>query len=84
MRIIREKPTNNLPKEIRDLAQLSRLMSYIGNDPENLANTFLIDYEKHTLQMREYYRETIGQLLRTGPRSSSAEENDNRPIDTFN
>jgi glutamate-ammonia-ligase adenylyltransferase len=84
LRIIRETPTNNLPMEICDLAQLARLMSYIGNDANNVANAFLLDYEKHTLQMREYYRETIGQLLRTGPRSSSAEENDNRPIDTFN
>ena len=84
LRIIRDKPTNNLPKEIRDLAQLARLMSYIGNDADSLANAFLIDYEKHTLQMREYYRETIGQLLRTGPRSSSAVENKNRPIDTVN
>jgi [glutamine synthetase] adenylyltransferase / [glutamine synthetase]-adenylyl-L-tyrosine phosphorylase len=68
LRIISETPTNNLPKEIIDLAQLARLMSYIGNNADNLANAFLIDYEKNTLQMREYYRETIGQLLRTGPR----------------
>ena len=84
LRIIRETPANNLPMEICDLAQLARLMSYIGNDANNVANAFLLDYEKHTLQMREYYRETIGQLLRTGPRSSSAEENENRPIDTIN
>jgi [glutamine synthetase] adenylyltransferase / [glutamine synthetase]-adenylyl-L-tyrosine phosphorylase len=84
LRIFRETPTNNLPNKIGDLAQLARLMSYIGNDANNLANAFLIDYEKHTLQMREYYRETIGQLLRTGPRSSSAEEKENRPIDTVN
>jgi [glutamine synthetase] adenylyltransferase / [glutamine synthetase]-adenylyl-L-tyrosine phosphorylase len=84
LRIIRETPTNNLPKEILDLAQIARLMSYIGNDADNLAKAFLIDYEKHTLQTREYYSETIGQLLRTGPRSSSAEENENRPIDRVN
>jgi [glutamine synthetase] adenylyltransferase / [glutamine synthetase]-adenylyl-L-tyrosine phosphorylase len=72
LRIIRETPTNNLPKEISDLAQLARLMSYIGNNADNIANAFLIDYEKHTLQMRKYYSETIGRLLRTGPRSSSA------------
>ena len=84
LRIIRETPANNLPMEIYDLAQLARLMSYIGNDANNVANAFLLDYEKHTLQMREYYRETIGQLLRTGPRSSSAVENEDRPIDTVN
>jgi [glutamine synthetase] adenylyltransferase / [glutamine synthetase]-adenylyl-L-tyrosine phosphorylase len=72
LRIIRETPTNNLPKEITDLAQLARLMSYIGNNADNIANAFLIDYEKHTLQMRKYYSETIGRLLRTGPRSPSA------------
>ena len=84
LRIIRETPTNNLPKEVRDLAQLARLMSYTGNDEDKLANALLKDYEKHTVQMREYYREIIGQLLRTGPRSSSAEENKSRPIDTVN
>lgn len=77
LRIIRETPTNSLPKDIRDLAQLARLMSYEGNDAENLSNNLLKDYEKHTTQMRDYYRETIGQLLRTGPRSASGEENRN-------
>ncbi len=71
LRIIRETPINNLPKEVCDLAQLARLMSYAGNDADSLANALLKDYEKHTVQMREYYRETIGQLLRTGPRASS-------------
>jgi len=84
LRIIRETPTNNLTKEVRDLAQLARLMSYTGNEEDKLANALLEDYEKHTVQMREYYRETIGQLLRTGPRSSSAEGNKNMPIDTIN
>ena len=84
LRIIRETHTNNLTKEVRDLAQLARLMSYTGNDEDKLANALLEDYEKHTVQMREYYRETIGQLLRTGPRSSSAEGNKNMPIDTIN
>ena len=74
LRIIRETPTNSLPKDKRDLAQLARLMSYEGSDVENLANDLLKDYEKHTTQMRRYYRDTIGQLLRTGPRSSSGEE----------
>jgi len=72
LRIIRQTPTNNLPKDTRDLAQLARLMAYEGNDPENLSTALLKDYEMHTSQMREYYRETIGQLLRTGPRSSSS------------
>ena len=31
----------------------------------------LSDYEKHTTQMRGYYRETVGQLLRTGRGSVS-------------
>ena len=75
LRIIHETSSNNLPKEVRDLAQLARLMSYAGNDTDSLTNALLKDYEKHTVQMREYYRETIGQLLRTGPRSSSSEKN---------
>ena len=79
LRIIRETPTNNLPKEVRDLAQLARLMSYTGNEEDKLANALLEDYEEQTVQMRVYYRETIGQLLRTGPRSFSAEENKNKP-----
>ena len=79
LRIISETPTNNLPKEVCDLAQLARLMSYTGNEEDKLANALLEDYEKQTAQMRVYYRETIGQLLRTGPRSFSAEENKNRP-----
>jgi glutamate-ammonia-ligase adenylyltransferase len=80
LRIIHENPTHNLPKEVRDLAQLARLMSYAGDDADSLADALLKDYEKHTLQMREYYRETIGQLLRIGPRSSSTEENKSRHI----
>jgi len=79
LRIISETPTNNLPKEVCDLAQLARLMSYTGKEEDKLANALLEDYEKQTAQMRVYYRETIGQLLRTGPRSFSAEENKNRP-----
>jgi hypothetical protein len=59
-------------------------MSYTGNDEDKLANALLEDYEKQTVQMRDYYRETIGHLLRTGPRSSSAEDKKNRPIDTIN
>ena len=84
LRIIRETPINNLTKEVHDLAQLARLMSYTGNEEDKLANALLEDYEKHTVQMREYYREIIGQLLRTGPRSSSAKGNKNMPIDTIN
>ena len=37
------------------------------NNPNNLLN----DYEKHTTHMREYYRDTIGQLLRAGSGSVS-------------
>ena len=70
LRIIRQTPTNTLPEETTELAQLARLLSYSGDDKNILANALLNDYEKHTTQMREYYRETVGQLLRTGPRSS--------------
>ena len=70
LRIIRQAPTNTLPKEITELAQLARLLSYSGDDADTLVNALLHDYEKHTKQMREYYRETVGQLLRTGPRPS--------------
>lgn len=71
LRIIRQTPTNHLPKDIRDLAQLARLMSYEGEDAGKLSESLLKDYERHTGQMRDYYRETIGRLLRTGPRSPS-------------
>ena len=71
LRIIGVTPSNNLPKDTSDLAQLGRLMSYKGNDAKNLANNLLNDYEKHTTHMREYYRDTIGQLLRTGRGSVS-------------
>ena len=70
LRIIRQTPTNTLPEETTELAQLARLLSYSGDDKNILANALLNDYEKHTTQMREYYRETVGQLIRTGPRPS--------------
>jgi glutamine synthetase adenylyltransferase len=41
LRIISETPTNNLPKEVCDLAQLARLMSYTGNEEDKLANALL-------------------------------------------
>ena len=71
LRIIGVTPSNNLPKDTSDLAQLGRLMSYEGSDTKILANNLLNDYEKHTTHMREYYRDTIGQLLRTGRGSVS-------------
>jgi len=69
LRVIRRAPTNFLPKETIELAQLARFMSYSGNDPDVIANALLNDYKKHTEKMRKYYRKTIGQLLRTGPSS---------------
>tara|TARA_Y100000588_G_scaffold189003_1_gene202950 strand:+ start:1190 stop:4381 length:3192 start_codon:yes stop_codon:yes gene_type:complete len=71
LRIIRQTPTNTLPKKTIELAQLARLLSYSGNDEDTLANVLLSDYKKHTTQMRGYYRETVGQLLRTGRGSVS-------------
>ena len=71
LRIIGVTPSNNLPKDPSDLAQLSRLMSYKGSDAKNLGKNLLNDYKKHTTHMREYYRDTIGQLLRTGRGSVS-------------
>ena len=71
LRIIRQTPTNTLPKKTIELAQLARLLSYSGDDEDTLANALLSDYEKHTTQMRGYYRETVGQLLRTGRGSVS-------------
>ena len=50
-------------------------MSYKGDDAHLLASALKKDYEKHTKQMRKYYSDTIGKLLRTGPRSTSEEEN---------
>ena len=77
LRIIREKPSNNLPRDTQDLAQLARLISYKGDESGLLASALTKDYEKHTKQMRKYYNDTIGKLLRTGPRSASGEENRN-------
>ena len=64
LRIIRQTPTNTLPKENKDLASLARLLGYKGDDAETLANALQTDYDKHTQQVRKHYRKTIGNLLR--------------------
>ena len=43
LRIIRQTPTNTLPKEITELAQLARLLSYSGDDEGTLANALKLD-----------------------------------------
>jgi glutamate-ammonia-ligase adenylyltransferase len=64
LRIIRQTPTNNLPKVSKELAPVARLLGYEGNDAEELASSLLSDYDRHTQQVRKHYRKTIGNLLR--------------------
>jgi [glutamine synthetase] adenylyltransferase / [glutamine synthetase]-adenylyl-L-tyrosine phosphorylase len=64
LRIIRQTPTNTLPKNNRELAPLARLVGYMGEDVETLAGALLTDYETHAKRVRKHYRKTIGNLLR--------------------
>ncbi len=63
LRIIRQTPTNTLPKDNKELAPVARLLGYEGKDPETLTSSLLTDYDRHTRQVRKYYRKTIGHLL---------------------
>ena len=64
LRIIRQTPTNTLPKDNKELAPLARLLGY--EDAEIQAGSLLIDYDFHTQRVRKHYRKTIGNLLRAG------------------
>ena len=64
LRIIRQTPTNTLPKDNKELAPLARLLGY--EDVEIQAGSLLIDYDRHTQRVRKHYRKTIGNLLRAG------------------
>jgi len=64
LRIIRQTPTNTLPKDNKELAPLARLLGY--EDAEIQAGSLLIDYDRHTQRVRKHYRKTIGNLLRAG------------------
>jgi len=64
LRIIRQTPTNTLPKNNKELAPLARLLGY--EDAEIQAGSLLIDYDRHTQRVRKHYRKTIGNLLRAG------------------
>ena len=64
LRIIRQTPTNTLPKDNKELAPLARLLGYEGENAETLADSLLTDYDCHTQQVRKHYRKTIGNLLR--------------------
>jgi|FLOH01.1.fsa_nt_gi [glutamine synthetase] adenylyltransferase / [glutamine synthetase]-adenylyl-L-tyrosine phosphorylase len=64
LRIIRQTPTNTLPKDNEELAPVARLLGYEGDAVETLADALLADYERHTQQVRKHYRKTIGNLLR--------------------
>lgn len=64
LRIIRQTSTNTLPKDNKELAPVARLLGYEGDDPKILAEALLADYERHTQQVRQHYRKTIGNLLR--------------------
>ncbi len=66
LRIIRQTPTNTLPKEQKELAPLARLLGYEGEDAKTLAGSLLTDYDCHTQRVRKHYRKTIGNLLRSG------------------
>jgi glutamate-ammonia-ligase adenylyltransferase len=64
LRIIRQTPTKNLPKENKELAPLARLLGYKGEDADTLADALLTDYDLHTQRVRKHYRKIIGNLLR--------------------
>ena len=64
LRIIHQVPTNNLPKNNKELASIARLLGYRGEDPETLADGLLTDYGLHTKQTHKHYRKTIGKFLR--------------------
>ena len=64
LRVIRQTPTNTLPKDNKELAPLARLLGY--EDAEIQAGSLLIDYDRHTQRVRKHYRKTIGNLLRAG------------------
>ncbi|MBT3508501.1 MAG: bifunctional [glutamate--ammonia ligase]-adenylyl-L-tyrosine phosphorylase/[glutamate--ammonia-ligase] adenylyltransferase [Nitrospina sp.] len=64
LRIIRQTPTNTLPKDNKELASLARLLGYKGEVTETLAGALLADYESYTQQVRKHYRKIIGNLLR--------------------
>ena len=64
LRIIRQTPTNTLPKDNKELAPLARLLGY--EEAEIQAGSLLIDYDRHTQRVRKHYRKTIGNLLRAG------------------
>jgi glutamine synthetase adenylyltransferase len=64
LRIIHQVPTNNLPKDNKELASIARLLGYVGEDPETLADGLLADYVRHTKQVHKHYRKTIGKFLR--------------------
>ena len=65
LRIIRQCPSNTLPRDKKELASLARLLGYEGKNAARLAAGLLSDYEKRTRQVRKHYRKTIGNLLRT-------------------
>jgi [glutamine synthetase] adenylyltransferase / [glutamine synthetase]-adenylyl-L-tyrosine phosphorylase len=64
LRIIRRTPTNNLPKDKKELASVARLLQYGEKNVEALACTLLADYAQHTQRVRKNYRKTIGSLMR--------------------
>ena len=64
LRIIRQNPTTNLPKENKELAPVARLLGYEGEDADSLADALLTDYDLHTQRVRKHYRKIIGKLLR--------------------
>jgi len=72
LRIIRQTPTNTLPKDNKELAPLARLLGY--EDAEIQAGSLLIDYDRHTQRVRKHYRKTIGNLLRAGQAAGGNEQ----------
>ena len=64
LRIIRQTPTKNLPKENKELAPVARLLGYEAESADTLADALLADYDLHTQRVRKHYRKIIGNLLR--------------------
>ncbi len=65
LRLLNQPFTNHLPKETESLAALARLLGYPQAAGPERARALLEDYDRHTRDVRTFYRKTLDTLLRT-------------------
>ena len=65
LRLFSENSENHLPKDKESLERLARALGYKENSREVLASALIKAYEKQTGQVRKFYSNTLGKLLRT-------------------